>query len=379
MADVSNVLNAIDQTLLTELVAEMLGCEQCSPGETHIHAMRVGEENGCELFHVYGSAQTGSDLLPWSLVLKIIHPPAEYMDSPQAYVYWKREPMLYLSGLLNTLPDGLTAPRCYEVTQQPDGSAWMWQEEVRDIYHRHWPLEYYQTAARCLGRFNSAFLGERPLPKHPALAIHGLRNALEHACPAIEVLASSLDQPLLRLAMAGANQAFFLRAWQERLEILDILEQFPDSFCYQNASRNNLFAWQSPNRHEQLIAVDWTYAGLAPAGIELAPLLYESVAGFGSWGIPSQVELTRQLMDGYLEGLSEAGAAINPVQVQFACMAAMFWRYMLAGFAQKTVSHLLCGENNPPQDQQQWADRVAATHPPFLETYEQVQQLKARL
>ena len=67
---------------------------------------------------------------PWSLVLKVLGPAAG-PDDPTHIDYWKRELLLYSSGLLDDLPAGLCAPRCYGCDEPMDGVVWLWLEHVR--------------------------------------------------------------------------------------------------------------------------------------------------------------------------------------------------------------------------------------------------------
>lgn len=68
------------------------------------------------------------------------------------------------------------APRCYGMVKRPDGSIWLWLEEIRDRFAAVWPLERYTVAARDIGAFNGAYLVGRPVPDHPWLSKGWLRG-----------------------------------------------------------------------------------------------------------------------------------------------------------------------------------------------------------
>ena len=133
------------------------------------------------VFRVTGHARTRGEVRPWSLILKIAHSPAgrSWPDgrvappgwgmNPAHSQYWKREALAYRSGLLDNLPGGLVAPRCFGVDERGDDVIWLWLEEMRESARRPWPLARYGLAARHLGRFNGAYRAGRPLPTAPWL------------------------------------------------------------------------------------------------------------------------------------------------------------------------------------------------------------------
>ncbi len=44
--------------------------------------------------------------------------------------YWKRETLVYQSDLLETLPEGMVAPRCFGWVELPGNIAGLWLEDV---------------------------------------------------------------------------------------------------------------------------------------------------------------------------------------------------------------------------------------------------------
>src|SRR5215813_540111 len=65
-----------------------------------------------------GVARVGTAERPWSVVLKV---PAPDQHGPADATDWKRELLLYRSGLLDDLPAHLRAPRCYDADDPADG------------------------------------------------------------------------------------------------------------------------------------------------------------------------------------------------------------------------------------------------------------------
>src|SRR5437016_5175716 len=54
------------------------------------------------LYRIRGTANCGTERLEWSMIMKEVLPSPE-TDDPAHYCYWKREPLLYQSGLLEML------------------------------------------------------------------------------------------------------------------------------------------------------------------------------------------------------------------------------------------------------------------------------------
>jgi hypothetical protein len=54
-----------------------------------------------------------------SLILKAVGPASGSLE-PSTWGYWKREALVYQSGLLNDLPGDLITPRCLGIVENPD-------------------------------------------------------------------------------------------------------------------------------------------------------------------------------------------------------------------------------------------------------------------
>src|SRR5262249_1289639 len=145
---------------LTELVRQTLHNDTASLVEWTIQANKIGRGSATAgVYRVSGTAVDGNRQLPWALILKVGatsahgHVPAVVSDSGHA-LYWKREALVYQSGLLDCLPKGLTAPRCLGAVEQADGSIWLWLEEATDADGPRWPLAQFGRAAHAIGSLN---------------------------------------------------------------------------------------------------------------------------------------------------------------------------------------------------------------------------------
>lgn len=83
------------------------------------------------------STLSGETEILWSLVLKIIQSSSPEKNNPQHHNYWKREAFIQQSDILVNLPDGIHTPKCYLVKEKPDGTVWIWMEEVNED-NRSW-------------------------------------------------------------------------------------------------------------------------------------------------------------------------------------------------------------------------------------------------
>ena len=269
----------------------------------------------------------------WSVILKILSPdavPAPGRDDPTSYLYWRREMLAYEGGLLEDLPGGLRAPRLLGRDDQPDGSVWLWLEEVHDASGPQWPLAQYRRAAQCLGRFNGAYLAGRPRP--PYLWLHRMASArglLDHYAwlRAVVAAPATWTHPSLQ-ARADALAPRLLRLWDERATLLDRLERLPHTLCHCDAWRGNLCACAPAGTAagQELIALDWAVLGWGAVGTDPGDLFAPSFAqGLVKPCTPR--ELDTAIFEGYLEGLGEAGWRPDRALVRFGYAAFAALKY----------------------------------------------------
>jgi hypothetical protein len=160
-------LQAIDQATLTPLVRQALDSTSALLVDWQVAPFGGGASHS--VYRFAGSAQNQSMIIPWSLVLKVVSMPTTE-DEPSAWRYGRRELLAYQSGLLEGLPAGLAAPRCFGVVEQPGGGGWLWLEEISHAATGRWPPERFTAVARQLGNFSAAWLTRRSLPAYPWLS-----------------------------------------------------------------------------------------------------------------------------------------------------------------------------------------------------------------
>ena len=332
-------LQSIDSATLTPLVRGSLGSETAEVINWEIHQVHGGGTHA-GVYRLSGDAHDGGETITWSLILKVIQRQPD-RDDPLSPFYWKRQVLAYQSGILEDLPGGLVAARCFDIVEYPDGVCWLWLEEVKDEIGVIWPLEHYGIVARHLGQFNGAFLVGRPLPSEPWLSKGWLRSliARDAVATGIAQLRNSLEYPLVHYVYPPDVAEGFLRLWAGRDTFLDTIDSLPQAFCHLDAFKRNLFSRQSDHGVRDTVAIDWAFAGTGAVGEELVPLVTGSLY-YRAVEWDKALELDNLVFDGYLEGLHDAGWRGDPRAVRFGYVTASALRYGL-GYIRWCVSALL--------------------------------------
>jgi hypothetical protein len=105
----------------------------------------------------------------------------------------------------------------------------------------------------------------------------------------------------------------------------------------------------------KVIAIDWGYAGMAPVGAELAPLI-GAAFGLGKFPSSQAQELDRACFDGYLEGLRLAGCQPDPRQVRLGYVLTVMLRYVFGATVGEALPGLL-----DERTRQHWVDGLGTT------------------
>jgi hypothetical protein len=301
---------AIDRAALTGPVRRALGSETAEP-EAWSHDLLYGglgvALGASAVYRIAGTARDRDGTRPWSLVLKVLRDPTRGPPPGGAPPDgWDREVQVYRCGLLDDLPDGLAAPRCYAVEDRP-GAVWLWLEDVADEAGPRWPIARFALAARHLGRLNGAYLAGRPLPDHPWLQRGLLRSRAADVAGFWAGFDRVRGEPLARRIWPGDLGDRARRLWDGRDRVLEALDRLPQVFAHGDADRRNLFARHGAGGVDETVAIDWALAGVAPLGGELPPLVTSSVLWSQGVGPGDLGELADRCLEGYLAGLGDAG------------------------------------------------------------------------
>ena len=331
------------------------------------------------LFMLRGIARAGPAERPWSIILKGFAPVAD-RDDPAHIDYWKREWLLYGSGLLEALPAGLRAPRCYACDESTDGTVWLWLEHVREDGERAWPPARWALGARHLGQFNGAYLAGQPLPRAPWLDGRRLRTWVERHRPLVAQIAAAPHNPDVRQWWPQPVVDAILRLWEERDVFCATLERLPQTFCHGDAIRRNLLARRGADGSEETVGIDWEYAGRYAVGEEVGQTLSVASAFFdvAPAGLPS---LDEALFVSYLTGLRDAGWRGDPQPVRFAyaAHAALRNAFNAVGASVPDDARRAAAQQNYGYPWEELAERRAVLRPFLLARAEEARRLLATL
>lgn len=314
-------LRNLDAAELASHVAQALQISNVQLDDWTIAPLGGGSANyaegGIGVYRLQGTAQTATGTVPWSIIAKGASGLAQSGSSdPAAPTYWKRETLVYQSGLVANLPGDLVAAQCFAVVEPSAEEAWLWLEDVQET-SAQWTLDRYGTAARHLGQFNGAYLAGHPLPESlPWFANGRVRRVLEHPERPLHPPAEFARTPLgSRLIRAGQLERLE-QLLKRRHALLQAFLRLPVCFCHHDAFRRNLLARDESAAAAQTVAIDWAYAGLGRVGEEAGLLARVSLL----W-MDVAVSDAKALCDityaGYLAGLRDAGWYGDERQVRF--------------------------------------------------------------
>jgi hypothetical protein len=197
---------------------------------------------------------------------------------PSDPYYWRREALLYESGLLDGL-DGLRAPELLGLFEREDGSVAIWLEDVPES--PPWTPERLGAFARRLGRVQVAFT--RRLPDEEWLPRGFLRRYLQ------------LHE------IAGADSE----------AVLARLDSLPHTLAHNDLHPANVHG-------DGTVVLDWAFGGLAPLGLDAGVLVADGVADDAIRAEDADAAATA-VWDGYSTGLREAGFEddVGPIRWAF--------------------------------------------------------------
>jgi hypothetical protein len=193
--------------------------------------------------------------------------------------YWRREPLVYGSGLLSRLAGGLRAPGCRAIVERPDGSVALWLEDVPAA--PPWSVDQLATLAHGAGVTQGCIAADPP--DDVWLARGWLREYLR--------LHDALDP--------------------EAETVLARLDALPQTFCHLDLHPANVLG------EDASVVIDWAHCGLAALGVDPGVLVADGVA---DEAIPPALadEAAREVLAAYLAGLSEGGWTGRAEDVRYA-------------------------------------------------------------
>jgi hypothetical protein len=326
----------LDRARLTGVAAGALGHSVDALGDWAVAPLGYTVFNPVSqgIFRVSGKALSGGASLPWSAVLKICRAPSdEELTEATAdqrsilldTLRWDREGAAYASGLLDRLPDGLAAPRCFGVDRH-DGTLWIWLEDVPDDAAA-WDVARYALAARHLGRLGGEYLAGRELPRHKWLSRGWIRSwstYFSRTMPAILEADDIWAQPLVAELFDRDARDDLRRLWSVRERWWSALDRLPLTLSHLDAFRANLMSRTARDRVET-VAIDWAFVGIAPVAADVATLVAASLFYHGDPQDPA--EITAACLDATATGLRDVGHRLSPAEVERAYVVNVIGRW----------------------------------------------------
>lgn len=295
---------------LAPIVAEALGQSAIELVEWNSYPLSAGASvywGGLGVYRVAGTARAGAELVPWSSIVKIAKGEGpQASNDPVARNYWKREALVYSSDLLNQLPPGIGAPRCYAIQERAADECWLWLEEIQAA-PGPWTTARHGLAARHLGQFNGAYLAGYPLPLAQPWMTWGRARLEGEAAPSqIARCRQYANTPLAQRWFGRAGLDHTFRLWAQLPRLLQAFEQLPVCYCHHDAHRRNLLDRQPRHGGSETIAIDWALTGFGRIGEEVG---VTTAVGLEFLEVPAAqaYELDQAVFTGYLEGLRDAG------------------------------------------------------------------------
>jgi hypothetical protein len=327
-SNIPAVLRSINESKMSVIARQAL-----KRNNFHIQGWRVRKLDGgignpvsVGLYRFEGIGVDRNEWLDWSIILKVIQSPGNlgYVNMGEGedqthWNYWKRELLLYQSGWLETLPEGITAPRCYDAMEMPGNLAGLWLEDISDSFSGSWPLYRYALTARHLGRLNGIYINRRELPTFPWFSSQRTRQWLNM----IPWKDFPWDHPHVRQNFPHSGDNSFRRLLDEHEQILARLNQLPQTVSHGDTYPTNFRSRRVIRSQEQTVAMDWALAGIAPLGDDLGQLVYGTSMNLRSYKLH---DISQMLFTSYINGLQDSGCRIDPQVVRFGYAASAAFR-----------------------------------------------------
>ncbi|MFL6044288.1 MAG: aminoglycoside phosphotransferase family protein [Propionibacteriaceae bacterium] len=310
---IDSYVDYIDNTTWQQLVGALLHSENAEIISRHTEEIFIGVGAGTRLYRVTGTITGRRRPVHWTIIIKVLTLDQLSFQSistdQSSWDYWKREWHAYQSPWQQQLAGPLVAPRCVatgELLAETDEElAWIAMEDLEAMDHRPWPHGRFRKVARQLGIFNGEYLAGRPLPTDPWLSRDWLRGWTEAAEPVMDILPTVSGHPVAGKIFTKDLIKDLIELWEQREKLYQALDQLPQTFCHNDVFPRNLFLGDD-GHPDRSVAIDWAFCGSAPVGQELTALVGASQAFLESrperWD-----DLERDCLDGYAEGLQQAG------------------------------------------------------------------------
>lgn len=124
------------------------------------------------------------------------------------------------------------------------------------------------------------------------------------------------QSPITQRGFDARQKRRVLQLLAEKELFFDASDRLPQVFCHNDASCRNFMRSRSlETAEEDLIGIDWAFAGIGALGHDLGQLVGTSLFFFDYSPMDAAMLEAAQL-EGYLAGLAESGAKVDPQLVR---------------------------------------------------------------
>lgn len=331
-SDVPSALRSINESMMSSIVRRAL-----NRSNFRIQAWRARKLEGSSgnpvslgIYRFEGVGSDHNEWLDWSIILKVIQSPANLGydnygegEDQSHWNYWKRELMLYQSRWLESLPEGIRAPVCYDAVEIPGNIGGIWLEDVKDSFSGTWPLHRYALAARHLGRLNGIYISRRELPKYDWLSRQRTRQWLK----TIPWQNFPWDHPLVWQQFPNSGMDNFRSMLEENERFLARLDELPKTISHGDTHPANFVSRHLPRSQEQTVAINWSQAGIESIGDDLGQLVYGTYKTLKGYKLR---DIADTLFTSYVNGLQDSGCRLENHLVRFGFVTSAAFRMGLS-------------------------------------------------
>lgn len=263
-----------------------------------------GGLGGGAIYRFSGQGQILGTTRGWSVILKVLKKAGGSPNSVD-WNYYRREADAYGSGWLNELPGGIVAPRYFGAVDYPDGTCWLWLEDIQGTKSQ-WTMDDYGQVARNIGKFSGAYLTSHLPQPQTWMSSTWIQKHVDSSGEGMKILHNSMDHPLVKRWFPANTIDNFFGLWEQSATYFNVMTQLPQTICHFDFFKRNLFLLENNQLHDHTTAIDWAFIGSGCAGADINPLVIASLAFF-EVPLDKARELDQIVFNGYLEGLQQTG------------------------------------------------------------------------
>lgn len=306
-----------------DLVREAFGTETAAEGVLEPVPYLSGAPATAALYRLRGTAIDGQ---PWSLFCKVLqhvrhwpmmaHMPPPIAADMAARFPWRMELELWDPLIIDSLPQGLRAPRLHRLIELPDDRLAIWQEDIA-VSPTPFGFERYARAAHLLGRWNARCSTPEILATCPFPANFQLRRYVTAALPmrGLEPLDDDdlWGHPWLR---DHADLRRQLSCLAERIpELLDRMDTLRLCIPHGDASPQNLLVPEAAP--DTFVVIDISFRSPHALGFDLGQLLVGLVHA-GEVPATLMPAIADRIVPSYVSGLRAEGLDVPEAEVRWA-------------------------------------------------------------